>query len=337
MTRNTLNITVLALILALSADGARAQFLGRYGYGGLAPGSTVQGDILRGEGVFLAGAGSYLFNEARATSINVDTAIRLNDYLYAIAKKENIENARHRAAVIAKTRENYEKILDRIRNSPEERDMLTGDALNMLRLQLMSPGSESSVRVSRVSLHLPGDTIRVIPFSFNQEGVTFSMRRLVVKGKWPLGFRGPQFSSERRNYEDAVDHALDLLNDGKGKLSRPAVDAVGKAAADLAAKLDRVIRPSRDKVYLDAKAFLRRLESTVNLFKSQKIEQIMYEIDTYHGTTVYELLQFMQRNELKFGVPDEIGDEKELYPRLYAALVSQRDAAGIPAGGGPLK
>lgn len=322
--------SVVVVLCGLHAPDSAAQY--RRG-GGLGPGSTAQGDILRGEGVFLVGAGSYLFNEARATAINVNTAIQLNEYMYNVAKHENQVNAQHRAQVIARNRENYGKILDRIRNSPEEKDVLRGDALNMLRQDLMSPGNESSVRVTRLPLPLPGDTIRVIPFAFNQEGTTFSMRRLVAKGKWPLGFRGSQFDRERRQYELAVDHALDQLNEGKGRLSRPSVDAVARAVAELSAKLDQVIPPSRDKVYLDARAFLKRLETIAALLKSQKIEQILCEIDTYAGTTVYDLLQFMQRNELKFGVPDEIGDEKELYPRLYAALIAQRDGAAIPAGG----
>src|SRR3954447_23032426 len=114
---------VLLIVLMVPATGARAQ---RFGYG-LGPGSTVQGDILRGEGVALYGAGYYNYSTAVATSINVDTTIRWNEYVAAVAKNEQRENAQHRAEIIARNKENYQKILQRIRDSPEERDLERGD------------------------------------------------------------------------------------------------------------------------------------------------------------------------------------------------------------------
>ena len=124
-------LMIAALALAFSGEAVAQQFGGsnRGMGGGLAPGSTAQGDILRGEGVFLMGAGYYNLNTAMANSINTDTWIRLNEYIYQSIKLENHEKALHRAAVIAERRENYEKILERNRNAPEDEKFKKKDVI----------------------------------------------------------------------------------------------------------------------------------------------------------------------------------------------------------------
>src|SRR4051794_37830942 len=108
MLRASSRILAALLLVALAAAEAPAQLIIS------GPGSTAQGDILRGEGTFLIGAGLFNRNTAVANSINTDTAIKLNEYIWNVAKNENRENARHRAALIARKRENYEAILKRI-------------------------------------------------------------------------------------------------------------------------------------------------------------------------------------------------------------------------------
>jgi hypothetical protein len=45
---------------------------------------------------------------------------------------------------------------------------------------------------------------------------------------------------------------------------------------------------------------------------------------------VHELVEFMKRNNLRFAVPDEIGDEQSLYTRLHASLSQQLDLVRLP-------
>ncbi|WP_422927205.1 hypothetical protein [Singulisphaera sp. PoT] len=319
----------LALLLLLAARPGHAQ----YGFfGGGYGASTVQGDILRGEGAFLNGAGNFLYKEAVANSINVDTSIRLNEYIWNVVKFENRENAKHRAAMIAKHNENYDMILKRIRENPDNRDLETGDALNDVMTQLLDPGiSPSSFRGSPVNL--PGETIRGIPFFYAAEDATFSMRRLAAKNHWPVGLRGERFARYRRDYERAFDDALDQQHDGK--LSREAILRVEKSLADLNTELPRVITPSKDKVYIEARDFLSRLDKSKELLKRQKVEEMLGEIDRYSGTSVHDLVTFMQKYSLRFGVPD-LGVEREQYPKLYEAMKLQLDMVRVqePGGGG---
>ena len=295
--------------------------------GGIGPGSTPIGDMERGAGVMAMGAGVYNYYTAQADSIETDTWMRLNNYIFTGVREAAMREARRIDARLAKTRENYNKILDRILNNPEFKDVRRGDALNAVYQELTNPQiSESAFRLSPV--HLSGESIRNIPFFYAKEDATFSLQRLTARGQWPVGLRGAEFASERRAYERAVDAALEQQIEGK--LSRDSIQAIETAVYNLSVRLDQVIAPSRDKVYLEARNYMRRLENTKELFKRKEIEQILGEIDKYAGTTVHDLVAFMKRNNLRFAVPDEIGDEQALYTRLHASMSQQLDLVRIP-------
>jgi hypothetical protein len=337
--RITTAVTALAF-LALAGGRASAQF-GRYGGFGLGPGSTVQGDIARGMGVMAYGMGSFNLSTAMANSINTDTAIKWNQYVYLSLEEDNRKKAIHRAARIARNKENYELILARIRESPNLADLRTGDALNAVLEQLLDPKLDpSSLRRSNVPL--AGPTIRKIPFLHASEAATFSMLRLNVKNDWPLALRGENFARERRAYERAIDNALE--QDIEGKLSLDAVVAVQSAVEDLQYKADRVIPQASRDLSLQAKNYLKKLANTAQMLKSPVVEDVLAAVEKYPGTTVGDLLAFMQRYNLRFGAADT-PDERELYRTLYISLRVQRDGVKPPEirpdaeeqGGPPLK
>jgi hypothetical protein len=311
-------LAVTLLVLGLFTTSARAQF--GYFYRG---GATIAGDYLTGVGIAAAGMGSYNLNTAMANSINVDTEIKWNEYVYACIKNEMRENAEHRAAMMARDHENYNKIQQRIRENPEERDVENGDSLNAVLDQLLSPKiQESSFRYAEVPLAV--DAIRLIPFKLGEKNEKFSMTRLSPrgKGKWPVAFQDDRFAAERRGYERALDTALEQAIDGK--MSQEALREVEVAVERLKHKLDKVIPPSNDRQYIEAKKRLDELSISARLLKTHKIEMVLGEIDKYGGTTVNDLRIFMQRYNLRFAVA-ESPDERKLYPELYATLVQQRD------------
>src|SRR5262249_48664765 len=96
---------------------------------------TPESGLLKGQGAFLRGAGSYNLNTAKANSINVDTVIRWKQDLRKIAaerrafreqqeagKKQHLEDVKRRIA-----REEYE-----LRVNPTAADIQNGKALNAL-------------------------------------------------------------------------------------------------------------------------------------------------------------------------------------------------------------
>jgi hypothetical protein len=170
-------IGVVALLVSGPTD-ARAQLWGRVcGGSWIGGGSTPIGDIARGRGVEAAGVGQYNLDTAIANRINVESSILLNEYIYSSIQEGNREKAEHKMAELRRKIEHYNKILDRIKNDPDLRDRDSGDALNVLRDELLRI-SPSSLRLALVVL--PGETIRQIPFQYAQKGVTFSMDRLMA-------------------------------------------------------------------------------------------------------------------------------------------------------------
>ena len=164
-------ILAVGLSVALSAlcGTARAQWgygyypygYGGYGWGGW--GGTLQGDIARGLGYFNMGAGVYNQQTAIARSINTDTAIRWNQYVYLSQQEATREYMARRNASLAKDRNAYESLLKRIQDNPTAADVDNGDALNAALDQLSDPRLHSSA-LRMAETPLSAKMIREIPF-----------------------------------------------------------------------------------------------------------------------------------------------------------------------------
>jgi hypothetical protein len=304
------------VVLAASGNSARAQWI--------SPGSTPQGDYLRGLGIAAAGMGLYNERTAIANSINLDTMIRWNEYMAAVALEQRREYVQRRMYLSARNKEMNEKIADRIKNHPEARDVMTGDALTATMNQLLDPQiSESSYRFSQVPL--PVDMIRRIPFRLGDRGEDFSMHRLTMKGKgkWPVAFQDKGFAFELKEFEAAVDAALDEAIEGRAQMSK--IARVQRAVEELARKLDQVIDPKTDqRAYSEAASRLKELRSTARQFETEGVQRALGEIATYPGTTINDLRIFMRKYNLTFGRA-ETPEERKLYPELYEALQIQRE------------
>ena len=314
-------LTPLAL-LALMGPSALAQmnFIG--------PGSTAQGDYLRGVGVASFGMGVYNRQTAEANSINANTEMRLNEYVYACLMNENRMNAEHRDAMVEKNKENYNKIRQRIEQHPEARDVRKGDALNAVLEQLNNPKIQESTSRT-VTVPLSVDEVRRIPFKLGAKGVkSFSIARLTAKdkGKWPVAFQDNQFDRDRREFEKALDNALEQQY--KGSMQLESIKAVQKTVDNLEFTLEKVVGRISDTLYIEARERLKEMRATVEMLKTQSVEQALGELDRYAGTTVNDLRVFMLRHKLQFadaGNPDE----RELFPQLYAKLGEQKDRVSV--------
>ncbi len=321
------------LLLALIGSSAQAQNMGFIGAG-----STPQGDYLRGVGIASFGMGVYNHQTAIATSINADTAMRINEYMYNCVMNENRMNAEHRDAMVAKNKENYSKIRQRIDQHPEARDVRKGDALNVVLEQLNNPKIQESASRS-VTVPLSVDEVRRIPFKLGAKGVkSFSIARLTAKdkGKWPVAFQDNQFNYDRRDFEKALDNALEQQY--KGDMQLEAIKDVQKTVDKLEYRLEKVVGKISDTLYFEARERLKEMRSTVEMLKTQSIEQALGELDRYAGTNVNDLRVFMMRHNLQFadaGNPDE----KELFPQLYAKLGEQKDrvSTGLAVQDDPAK
>jgi hypothetical protein len=151
------------------------------------------------------------------------------------------------------------------------------------------------------------------------------MQRLTIKGKgkWPVAFQDKRFARELKEFETAVDEALDEAIEGKAQMSK--ISRIQRAVAELAQKLEQEIDPDTDRRALsEASLQLKDLRSTARQFETHGVQQALGEIAKYSGTTVNDLKVFMRKFNLTFGRAEN-PDERQLYPELYEALQIQRE------------
>ncbi len=141
---------------------------------------------------------------------------------------------------------------------------------------------------------------------------------------WPLPLRGVAFERERRVYQAAIETALE--ENLKGSLTPEAFQGVQRAVAGLRRKLQAAGSSLEREDFVLARAFLDQLGAVVEPLRQPVVERVLAAIDSYAGTTVGDLVAFMQRYNLRFG-PATNPDECETYHELYSALVRLRDDA----------
>ncbi len=315
--------TLVALNLMTASARAQFNFVG--------PGSTFQGDYLRGVGMASFGMGIYNYDTAMANSINTNTAMQLNEYVYACLMNENKKNAEHRAALFQREKDLFGQVQDRIMKSPEARDVQTGDALNSILKRLNGPAvSESALREDSVPLSV--GEVKCIPFKLAEKGIrSFSMLRLTAKGagNWPIAFQDHRFDKQVRGYELALDNALEQQY--HSAMQDSAIQGLMNAVDNLDARLDEVQGASADRLYIEAKNRLKELRDTIEMLKTFKLEKALGDLDRYSGTTVNDLRVFMRNHNLQFA-DATTPEERNLYPDLYTKLKMQLEKVGGGAG-----
>jgi hypothetical protein len=215
MLRNIRLVLLGLALVALTAGNVRAQYYypngyGNDGYGFGGWGGTVQGSILRGLGAYAEGAGVYNYDTATAYSINVDTAIRLNQYLWNSELEARRRYHIHQANRLNMDRSRYQAYQTRLRDNPTKEDIDSGSALNVVLDQLTDPrvvsGSGSSLRMADAKISAA--SIRDIPFRDETDAITISLDELTEPKSWPTPLRADAFTPEREAYQKAVDDAL---------------------------------------------------------------------------------------------------------------------------------
>jgi len=331
----------MVALLAIAPNRSQAQFgngyypggYGDYGWGGWSGESTVGGSIARGLGYYNMGAGAYNKETAVANSINADTVMRWNQYLY----ESQLESNRRERLRLARRQEravdSVDAIEKRLRENPSREDISEGGALNVVLDDLSDPRIQSSA-LRLATTPIKASTIRSIPFVDASEAVTISLNQLVAKDElWPPALRDDAFRAEREAYRRAVAQAM--KEDEEGDISPKTLRDVRNAVNALRIKANRMIRkPSPE--YLQTQEYLRALSGMTRMLDNPNVEPILKELEKVENTTVGNLLGFMHNYNLRFGKATTPA-QRAIYQELYPTLASHRDRvvkeAGIPPKG----
>jgi hypothetical protein len=318
-------------LLALAPSNASAQYgypsgYGGYGWGGW--GSTPQGSIARGLGYFNTGRGAYNENTAVARSINTDTVIRWNQYGYLSQQEANSRYGAHLRARRNRINRARAEIQDRLRSHPTTRDITDGDALNVTLDVLLNPALAGS-SLWRIKTPVGPDVIAEIPFAFASEGVTICLDRMTMEEQWPLALRVERFRPEREGLRKAIQVALE--EDKEGDLEPKTIEDVQAAMDRLRVKFQELVSQTNPD-YIPAHDTIKAMAGLTKMLYSPQVEEILAELQKYRGTTLGELLSFMQAFNLRFAHANSFR-QRQLYMKLYPMLAEQAngplgDAAG---------
>jgi hypothetical protein len=325
-----IQLALVAFVLtAFTGAQAHAQYYypGGYGYGGYGFGGwggTVQGSVLQGMGAYAQGAGVYNYDSAVAGSINTDTYIKFNQYLWnseleARRRWENIHSKR-----LNLSKDEYKARQKQIRENPGESDIDSGNALNAVLGQFTNPkviNNSSSLRLANAEI--PALAIREIPFLDETDAITISLDEMTDPNSWPLPLRAEAFKFEREAYQKAVDDALAEDKDG-GSLKPETISRVRNAVADLYSKVEETIPKTQQPDHLQAINYLKGLAGLSKMLEKPNVEAVLSELEKVEKTTVGHLLAFMHSYNLRFGAATT-PKQKAVYRQLYPIMVSQRD------------
>jgi len=319
-----------ALMLSMCSGTARAQYgYGRGGYGWGGWGGTAQGSIARGLGMFSMGRGMYNMGTSEARSINADTAMRLSSFMF---QSNMAAGRRYRARVKAAqalTDKEQKAIQDRLRNHPETRDITDGDALNVLLDTLLNPAvADRSLQYIKTPLR--PEVIADIPFEVATEGLTVCLDSMTMEGQWPIALRDEAFRPQREALRQAVQDAL--KQDEQGNLEPETVNAVGTAINSFRLAFEKRV-PENSPDYIPARNTLKAMAGLTRMLDSSKIEKVLAELEDYQGTTLGDLLAFMQAFNLRFGVANSYR-QRMIYTKLYPMLAEQANGNLVTSTGG---
>jgi hypothetical protein len=318
----------IAATLAVVAGEARAQWgYGAFGWGGWGgAGSTVQGSIAQGLGYYAAGVGEGNLLDSQAASINTDTIMRWNEFMFLSQQEANRREYARRARLQARDSKDSQAIYERIRDNPTAADIDNGDALNVALSQITDPRIHSSaLRMARDSV--PSKAIAEIPFENASEGVTLSLHQLTAQD-WPLLLQGPEFADERENYKKVIADAL--KEDENGTIAPETLQRINDAVSRIRAKLEpyrarfNKMTPDQRTHFVDAENYVKALAGLDRMLEKPGTEKVLAELKKVSDTTLGSLLGFMHNYNLRFGRATTPA-QRAVYEQLYPMVDALRD------------
>ena len=264
-----------------------------------------------------------MYNEhtAVARSINANTAMRWNNYVYSATQGAANRYAARSKAKQAQMIRDVAGIQDRLRNHPDQRDITDGDALNVLLEVLLNPAT-ADLSLQLIKTPIRPEAISNIPFEYASECMTVCLDRMTMDGQWPLALRVEAFRPEREGLRKAISAALE--EDKEGNLEPDTIQAVQTAIDKLRHKFDSVV-PQDSPDYIESRDTIKAMNGLTKMLYSPKMEQIIAELEDYQGTTLGDLLAFMQAFNLRFA-PANSYRQRQIYLKLYPMLAEQANA-----------
>jgi hypothetical protein len=307
-----------AVILSISAGTVRAI---DWGWGGWANWvDTPEGSLARGLGYYYTGAGLYNKNTAIADSINADTMMRWNEYLYEANLEATRRYVARRRGNSARIRAARVEILKNLQENPSATDVENGNALNAAIAQLGDPRTSGSV-FKMATAPVDASVIRDIPFRNASEAVTIILSQVKAVTKWPSALEGERFAAEKKAFEEIVDRAEQ--EDEEGDISpetrKKAHDLVHSVRTKLAAMPLENARAQEQ-----ASKFVKTLAGLIRMLEQPDTSAAFNQLRMIQSTSLGNLIAFMEVYNLRFGTATT-ARQRLIYRQLFTVLDELRD------------
>lgn len=322
---------VHALVLtALLGTAAQAQYarytyprgygdFGWYGWGG-AGGGTAQGDIARGLGAFAQGVGEANLSNAQAASINTDTVMRWNNYMYQSQLEANRRYQENLARKQQNNTRTREEIYRRLRDNPTSADVARGDALNVAFDEINDPKTQS-VTLKYANAVVPGTLIRDIPFQVASAAITASVNQVVGNGP-PAALKTATFRPEADELKK-IAAELRKQNEETGKHDPATLERAREQLKRLSEKVETTYKRNTPQ-RRDSERWIKAAYGLTRLLETPAVEVLLAGVEKRPDTTLRDLLGFMNAFNLRFGAATT-DQQRQAYSTLYPLLVSLRD------------
>lgn len=231
-----------------------------------------------------------------------------------------------------------------MRTNPTAQEIIRGEALNALLIDLSNPAITSSAwRLAQVSLP-DGLSIRSLFFRFSPKlgdqtsklnSNLIALGRLDPEKGWPPFIPEDVLGPERHAYEAAYRDLLELC--GQDKLTLAAVERLEAALAALKAKTETAV-PTARSFRSEALRVIGDMKEATQIFDAKTIDfaqEMIRDTHDYNLQTVGELLAFMRKYRLLFASAEGRPGDGETNRQLYDLLRYQKEKLNLPASAMP--
>jgi hypothetical protein len=311
---------ILGLVFLLSSFAGTVYALD-WGWGGWGNWvDTPEGSLARGMGQYYTGAGIYNKMTAIGDSINADTMMRWNEYMYEAHLEATRRMVARRRGNSERTNTARREILKNLQENPSARDIENGNALNAAVTQLSDPRISSSV-FRQATTPIEASDIRNIPFRNASEAVTIVLSEVKAATKWPAVLDDVRFAADKKEFEEIVDKAV--AEDEEGDISDATLKRAHELVRDVRGKLAAMplegVRANQE-----ATRFLKTLAGLVRMLERPDTNEAFNQLRTVKTTSLGNLIAFMEVFNLRFGAADTPA-QKIVYRNLWPVLDNLRD------------
>jgi hypothetical protein len=292
----------------------------------------------------------YDYYSAQGRRIDAGTEIMIqkwNAEVYAAYKHQRSMHILYRRNLTNLTEQQAKQRMiereERLRTNPTDEDIVIGEALNALLVDLSDPAlGSASWRNARVNLP-DGISIRSLFFRFAPRfGDTGSgtlttnliaLGRLDMSRGWPLFLPEDKLGTERKAYDSAYRRLLAQCQ--KSELSINDVTALDQTLTALRAKVFTDL-PVERGFRMTAARYVGDMQEATKIFDASTIDfaqEMIRDSYDYKPQTVGELLAFLRKYRLFFASAAGRPQDGDVYRTLFELLRAQKEA--LHMGGRP--